>query len=244
MLIPVALSIPLTDQKPIVVMVHGAGGGGWEYDFWKPVWTKAGFEVIANDLEPVAGDYAKTEFADYERQVVTWAKPTSKAPLILVGASMGGILSLKAAESLRPAAIVLVNSVPPARVGQPSAGKPYPPVIQWKGGPVQDTRDSLPDGDEKTVQFCVPRWRDESGSVLNSIRAGIAVRKPECPVLVIIGEADTDVSPADSHALAKWANADSFSYAKTSHIGPLFGFRREEISAQIINWVKGRLHSR
>lgn len=245
MLLPIVAAFVPLDTKPVVVMVHGAGGGGWEYDFWKPVWQKAGFTVIAKDLEPIGGDYGKTTFDDYEKQVESWGSEAVKAkkPLVLVGASMGGILALKAAEHLHPAAIVLVNSVPPKGVVEPKDAPPLPDIVRWKGGPVQDTRDSLPDGDEQTVQYCVPRWRDESGTVMNSIRAGISAEKPTCPVLVVIGKADTDVPPASSQALAKWAGADAFCYEGTSHIGPLFGFRRVEIASQVISWVKHRLHS-
>ena len=40
-----ALTICLA-EKPLAVMVHGAGGGGWEYFLWEPVFERAGYEVI------------------------------------------------------------------------------------------------------------------------------------------------------------------------------------------------------
>src|SRR5688572_9695876 len=96
--------------KPVAVMIHGAGGGGWEYRFWKPVFETAGYRVVAPDLVPERGGYEKTTFDDYVRQVV---KAGGTRPDILIGASMGGVLVLKAAERLQPRAIVLVCSTAP-----------------------------------------------------------------------------------------------------------------------------------
>jgi len=220
--------------KPHVVMIHGAGGGGWEYDFWRPVWEKAGFEVSAPDMLPRNNHYAQTTFTDYLNQTKTAAK--GKRPLILVGASMGGILVLRAAETLKPDALILMNSTSPLGVSPPKGGNPLPPVVIWENGPIQDTRDSLPDGDEKTVLWAHPKWRNESGAVLNTIRAGVRANPPTCPVLVVIGLEDADIPPANSMNLAKWANADVHSYVGTSHIGPLMGHRRIEIAEAAVQW--------
>lgn len=221
--------------KPHVVMIHGAGGGGWEYDFWRPVWEKAGFQVTTPDMMPRNNDYAQTTFTDYLTQTKNSAK--GKQPLVLVGASMGGILVLRAAETLKPDAIVLINSTSPLGVNPPKGGNPLASTVIWENGPIQDTRDSLPDGDEKTVQWAHPKWRNESGAVLNTIRAGVRANPPSCPVLVVIGLDDTDIPPANSMNLAKWANADIHSYAGTSHIGPLMGLRRREIAEAAVQWT-------
>src|SRR5262245_19744566 len=93
--------------KPVAVMIHGAGGGGWEYRFWRPVFEKAGYRVIAPDLMPAKGGLAKTIFQDYVDQVV---KAGGNHPAVLVGASMGGVLVLKAAEKLEPGVLILACS--------------------------------------------------------------------------------------------------------------------------------------
>ncbi len=226
--------------KPHVVMIHGAGGGGWEYDFWRPIWEKTGFQVSTPDMMPRNGDYVQTTFTDYLNQTKTAGK--GKRPLILVGASMGGILVLRAAETLKPDAIILVNSTSPLGVNRPKHRSPAPTIVQWENGPIQDTRDSLPDGDEKTIQWAHPKWRNESGAVLNTIQAGVRANVPTCPVLVIIGLDDTDIPPENSVNLAKWANADIHSYVGTSHIGPLMGHRRNEIAEAASKWGHSALN--
>ena len=215
----------------IVVLIHGAGGGGWEYDLWQPVFERAGYRFIARDLIPSAGGLEKTTFDDYVAQVKSWI-PRGESP-ILIGASMGGILALKVAEEVKPAGIVLVNSVPPA--GVPTARTPkdrYPAIVRWANGPLSETRDAMPDSDEATIQKAGKRWRDESGRVMNTLNDRVTVRKPACPVLVVIGTKDTDISPETSQNVADWANADIHQYRNMSHVGPLMSRRATDRRGQ------------
>ncbi len=217
-----------------VVCIHGAGGGGWEYAKWESIFTAAGYRFIANDLLPTAIGLAATRFDDYLAQVKGWL-PTDER-IILVGASMGGILALKLTEALNPSALVLVNSVAPAGVGAPRAAKIYPPIIEWANGPLDETATALFDSDEATVQWAWPRWRDESGSVLQEIAAGIAIQPPICPTLIVLGTEDTDIPYRSGLALAEWASADVHLYHGMSHVGPLLSRRAEAVAQAVILW--------
>lgn len=234
----VAKPEPIRDT---VIMIHGAGGGGWEYDKWKPVFAKVGWKVIAKDLLPAKGGLEQTKFQDYLDQTKTWV-PKSHRRLVIIGASMGGILTLKLTESLKPDGIILINSVPPAGISKRGAPAPYPPVVHWANGPIQDTRDSLPDGDEATIQWAHPKWRDESGTVLNQIRQGIPAKPPTIPSLVIIGGDDKDVKPEDSKSLAKWASAKTILFPKMSHIGPLMGLKAKTVAGFALKWCQALEH--
>jgi pimeloyl-ACP methyl ester carboxylesterase len=221
--------------RPLVIMIHGAGGGGWEYRSWKPVFEKAGYRVEAPDLVPAAGGLAKTTVEDYVRQIVRVAGHT---PAILVGASMGGVLVLKAAEQIHPKAIVLVCSALPAiNTREDRKQEPYPDIVRWRGGPYKDTVDSMPDSDETTRKYAWPRWRDESGQVLNAIRAGVQVSRPACPVLSVIPGADDTVPPAQQLELANWCHADAVRFQGMSHVGPLLSRRREEVARMVATWL-------
>lgn len=234
-----ALAVPALAAPPdVIVMIHGAGGGGWEYEKWAPTFEKAGWKVVHPDLVPVRGGLAATRFEDYIAQVKSWV-PREHGRLVIAGASMGGILALKAAEALEPDALVLANSVPPAGVGARKPTK-FPAVIRWANGPLKDTRDAMPDSDESTILRAHPRWRDESGKVMTAITDGVKVRKPACPTLVILGEKDTDVPMANGLALARWSGADIHLYHATSHVGPLLGRRAPEIAEAARRWVDGR----
>ncbi len=221
------------------VLIHGAGGGGWEYDPWKPVFERNGYRFIARDLIPAPGGLEKTAFADYVAQVRAWV-PSGASP-VLIGASMGGVLALKVAEAIPPSAVVLVNSVPPA--GVPTARTPtdrYPPVVRWANAPFAETRDAMPDSDSATQQKAWKQWRDESGTVMNALNDRVAVRKPVGPVLVVIGAKDTDISPQTSRNVAAWADADIHEYAGMSHVGPLLGKRAAEVAAAVVAWLAVR----
>lgn len=224
-------------MKKTVVFVHGAGGGGWEWFLWEPVFRKAGWRTIAKDLLPTAGGLEKTQLSDYVSQVSASVSKDA-SPLVLVGASMGGLIALAAAQQHKPAALVLINSVPPKGVPWPRPdSKPSPPVVRWANGPLQETRDSMPDSDEKTIQFAWKRWRDESGAVLTALHAGVDLPNPTCPTLVVISEKDTDIPPETSLALATRLHADVYRYVDMSHVGPLLGKRATEVAQATEHWL-------
>lgn len=233
-----ALTPTAIPQKPVAVMIHGAGGGGWEYKFRKPVFEKAGYRVVAPDLLPNPEGLESTRFDDYVRQIV---KVTGPSPEILVGASMGGVLALKAAETIKPRTLILVCSALPEGVVEPKAFEPYPEVIKWAGGPYADTLAAMPDSDEATRKFAHPRWRDESGAVLNELKKGVATQNPVCPTLVVIPEADDTVTPEHQQELARWAGADTVRYKGMSHVGPLLSTRATEVATAVAHWVRARL---
>ena len=224
----------------VVVMIHGAGGGGWEYDRWRPIFAHNGWKVIALDLVPVSGGLEATHFDDYVKQVLEWI-PVRRKKLVIVGASMGGVLALKVAEKVPVDALILVNSAPPLGVGPARISKTYPPVIRWANGPIEDTRASLPDGDEATVRWAHPKWRDEAGSVLNALRQGVPIQSTRVPTLAVLGGKDTDVPLETGLALAIWAHADIHLYAEASHIGPLYGLRAKEIASASMLWLRAVL---
>jgi pimeloyl-ACP methyl ester carboxylesterase len=96
----------------------------------------------------------------------------------------------------------------------------------------------MPDSDEATIQKAWKRWRDESGAVMNTMNDRVAVRKPTCPVLMVIGGKDTDISPETSRNVASWADADVHQYANMSHVGPLLSRRATEVADSILVWLK------
>ncbi|MCC7102808.1 MAG: alpha/beta hydrolase [Fimbriimonadaceae bacterium] len=229
----VALLAAAVPPAPLAVMVHGAGGGGWEYDFWRPVFERAGYRVETPTLAPGPQGLGKTTFADYTKQVESLGRPD-----VLIGASMGGVLVLKAAAKLRPRCLVLVCSGLPAGISPMEIASPYPEVIRWKGGPYEDTVASMPDSDEETRRWAWIRWRDESGAVLNEIRTGVSVTLPKARTLSVIPLADDTVSPADQMKLARWVKADILQFEGMSHVGPLLSTNARDVAKLVVKWLK------
>ena len=222
-----------------VVMIHGAGGGGWEWNVWRGVFEAADFEVLAPDLMPADGGIAATRFEDYAAQVARVAGEGD----VLVGASLGGLLALACAPALRPAALVLVNALPPAPWhSMLPAREAYPAVIPWgSDASLAGTRKAMPDADDAACLYAFRRWRDESGAVVNAARGGVVVERPACPVLVMASEADEDVPIVASAALAEGFGASLVRLPGASHVGPLLGHRAARCAAQAVAWVQSNL---
>jgi len=231
---------PVAARTRVAVFVHGAGGGGWEWNAWAPEFRKAGWICVHPDLEPSPKGIAATQFDDYLRQVENWSRLHQPSKLALIGASMGGVLALKASETLHPDAMVLVNSVGPAGIGSRKV-KTWPAVIEWLKGTLKETQDSMPDGDTESIFFAFKHWRDESGAVLAAISKGVRVTRPTCPLLVILGDQDTDVPNSVGVEMAKRYLADLKVYKGMSHVGPLLGTRAAQVALDTSEWLNSHV---
>lgn len=225
------------------ILIHGAGGGGWEWDLWKPAFERAGWRFIAKDLMPAKAGLAKTTVRDYVNQIESWI-PGDAKPVAFIGASMGGLLAMQMAYRMtrakRPTGLVLVNSVPPRGIRRAGTSKPAPAVVKWANGPRKETAGAMPDSDPAMIDFAWKRWRDESGVVMNSLREGVEVPPFTCPSLVVIGAEDKDIAPSVSRAIAMRFKADMYEYAGMSHVGPLLGRRAAEVAEATADWLNRR----
>lgn len=221
------------------LLIHGAGGGGWEWNVWRRVFAAAGHAVVAPDLQPVAAGVAATRWQDYLEQVAAAAE-TLPRPRILVGASLGGLLALAVENDIDCAALVLVNPLPP--VPEANALPPRearPELIPWgRNASLAGTRRAIPEAEDAACHYAFRRWRDESGAVLNAARAGIALTTPRCPMLVVVSEHDGDVPATVSTAFATRTGASLLRVAG-SHVGPLLGPQAADCAGMAVHWLNG-----
>lgn len=209
-------------SKASVLFIHGAGGGGWEWNIWTRIFQAHGFDVQAPDLLPSVNGLANTSLEDYQRQMQQHVLAIN-SPKIIIGASLGGLLALMNADHAD--AIVLINPMPPApwHAQMPVQGH-YPAVIPWQTrGSLRATRRSLFDCDAVTCLYAFRHWRDESGAAMNAAMAGVDIIQPNCPVLVMASEQDKDVPFSVSKILATNLNAAFINLPESSHVGPLLG---------------------
>ena len=217
------------------LLVHGAGGGGWEWNLWRGVFAAAGYRVEAPDLVPARAGLTATRFGDYQAQVGA-ALAVLPRPRVLVGASLGGLLALGAAADAD--AVVLVNPLPPAPWHADMPPRDWPDLVHWRrDARLAGTRRALPDTDEATALFAFRHWRDESGAVLREAQRGVAVARPACPVLCMVSDQDDDVPPAITRAMAEAWGADVLQTLSASHVGPLLGRDATGVAAQAVEWV-------
>lgn len=215
------------------LLVHGAGGGGWEWQIWRRVFIAQGFRVSAPDLQPVSAGLEATTLQDYAVQVreAVLALPS---PRVLVGASLGGLLV--AMNAGLADALILINPLPPAPWhSRLPVRAPYPARIPWRSGAsLAGTRRSLFDADEAACLFAFRNWRDESGAVMNAALAGIAIEKPSCPVGIIVSGRDEDVPAELSRELAQAFAATTIFLPEASHVGPLLGRQAADAAQQTV----------
>jgi pimeloyl-ACP methyl ester carboxylesterase len=221
-------------QQP-VLMIHGAGGGAWEWNVWRRVFRAAGHEVTVPELAPAAAGLEATGFDDYLTQVLS-AWPAA-APVV-VGASLGGRLALAAAGQRECAALVLLNPLPPLPEAAALPPRDDPARVPWgRNASLAGTRRALPDADASTWVYAARRWRDESGRVLREARDRPLRQAPRCPILVCGSVSDDDVPVSVSEALATRLQA-SFWRLQGSHVGPLLGQGAAALAAAVHGWLR------
>ena len=137
---------------------------------WKGCFNNAGLHNWnAINLLPTNGDYTNTRFEDYVNQIVEYINTNAVDvnDVILVGASMGSTLALKVSSIIKPKAVVLICPTIPlevkAKITSESEVSPYPTMVLWSEGTLQETIDSMPDSDLETCQYAASNWRNESG---------------------------------------------------------------------------------
>lgn len=227
-------------SEPEVLFLHGAGGGGWEWNIWARVFRAHGFKTHAPDLLPSMHRLANTSLDDYRQQVEQHASAMT-SPRIIVGASLGGLLAMMNADAAD--ALILINPMPPApwHLQIPKREK-YPAIIPWQSNAdLEGTRRALFDADETTCLYAFRHWRNESGAVMNTAMSGIDIVQPTCPVLVMASEKDADVPLAVSSDLAGKLNASFIHLPDASHVGPLLGKNASQCALQAVAFLNGIL---
>lgn len=229
---------PLDTRVQAALLVHGAGGGGWEWGVWQRVMAVHGIDVAAPDLLPSTDGVAATTFADYVAQVRSGLESLPR-PRALVGASLGGLLAMSCADAAD--ALVLVNPMPPSPWAAQLPAREWPDVVTWRrDARLASTRHSMPDADDATALFAFRHWRDESGAMLHTAQSGVVVERPKCPVLCIASAQDKDVPPGLTTALATEWQASLLHVSSPSHVGPLLGRGAGVVAAQAAAWLSAR----
>jgi pimeloyl-ACP methyl ester carboxylesterase len=233
-----------TSTSATAIFIHGAGGGGWEWIVWQRVFAARGWATHAPDLIPAKQGIAATRFEDYAEQVSKSCRDAQR-PLVLVGASLGGLLALIANARAAAAALLLVNPLPPAGIEPRPAPRDLADVVPWgRDRSLARTRCAMPDADDAACLFAFRRWRDESGAVLRAAANDVVGQAPACPVLLLASELDDDVPPAASRALAASIGAEFRLIASASHVGPLLGRNASAIAEESRAWCDRVVRSR
>jgi predicted alpha/beta hydrolase family esterase len=217
----------------LAIFIHGAGGGGWEWNIWQRVFARSGWRTRAADLMPAAAGIAATRLEDYIAQVNAWCEQAA-APYVMIGASLGGLLALRAQPKTFARGIVLIN---PLSARSLTSERLAQDIVPWgRERSLHGTRRALPDADDAACLYAFRRWRDESGAVLRAADQCIQVETSPMRALVLASEFDTDVPATASRALASALGADFRLLPAASHVGPLLGRNAAAVAAASVAW--------
>jgi pimeloyl-ACP methyl ester carboxylesterase len=219
---------------PRALMLHGAGGGAWEWRIWQRVFEASGISTQAIELMP-NGTLAQTCYQDYLEQL-QHAWQSSQAN-ILLGASLGGLLAAEWAGQAPPnlAALILAAPVPPTGLARRVTGD----LKRWAHGTqLANTIAALPDADPTSQAYAHQHWRDESALVLNSAYAGREIPAIKVPTLLFIAERDQDIDAGTLRAWAARERMDVHYMRECSHAGLLLGRHSARAATLAVAWLQ------
>ncbi|MCR6636093.1 alpha/beta fold hydrolase [Devosia sp.] len=241
-------------NRPPLLFVHGAFTGSWMWAKYIPHFIAHGSDAFYLNLrghyKSRSVDLSRVVFADYladiELAIDTIIDGYQVAP-ILVGFSMGGLLSLKTAESTSLSGLVLIDSSIPSQVHTmaPYAHPPAPITGLVVPAPLRPENSSL-DETLEDIAFQRKYLSLEAANVFRNLarpygETGISVAGENitCPSLVIsaISHPDDDLR---GQALALHTRSEYFGLPGTTHTGLLVGQRYGEVVTRILAWLDSR----
>jgi pimeloyl-ACP methyl ester carboxylesterase len=210
-------------RHPPIILVHGAANSAAVWIYWQRTLASAGWASYAIDLRGHghgdAVDLSVTSMADYATDVRSLVSELAGKPIV-IGWSMGGLISLMVAAQGGVHACVALAPSAPARTRDPAAelragifGPEEYGLI--RNGAVNER--ALPDLDAEEQAIAVASLCSDSRYARDDRQAGIIIERLECPLLIVTGAADRQWPRARYDGL--WLKADYLSAEQASHWG-------------------------
>ncbi|MDR9803202.1 alpha/beta hydrolase [Rhizobium hidalgonense] len=238
--------------RPPLLFVHGAFTGSWMWSKYIPHFISAGWTAYCLNLrghyKSRSVDLTKVEFADYLgdiRQAIAAIVEERAVPPVVVGFSMGGILSQKLAESVKIAGLVLIDS---SICRQVHDEVPYDGLASIIPGLVvpAPARDEQSSADEalEDIEFQRKYLSMESAKAFAAFSfhfgaEGVSIEggKIMCPSLVISAVND-EADDRRGRATARHIGGEYLGLEGTTHTGLLVGQRYCEAVSRMMIWLE------
>jgi alpha-beta hydrolase superfamily lysophospholipase len=250
-------ALPARPSRPAMLMVHGIMGGSWYFAKWLDFFAARGAPAYALNLRGHHGsrrvdDFGRVSMMDYVADVRDAAAGVRErhpaARLVLVGHSMGGLVVQKAAESLAPAGLVLLSSVPPRGI----------PLLCWAlfrrelkhAAAMLASRAIVADPKDLAALFLnrvdpaeavsfLSQWTPASGRVGREItfgRIAVDARRITCPVLVVAGADDASIPPRVQRKVSLKYGATFRVYEGNAHF-LIWEAGWDRVAADVASWI-------
>jgi pimeloyl-ACP methyl ester carboxylesterase len=240
-----------------IVFVHGLWGGAWLFDAWLPFAADRGWEAWAPNLRGRAGsrpvaDLGRVTMQEFAEDLLNVLDATG--PAVVVGYSMGGLVTQMVAHDPRVRAMVLLCSVPPRGIvalsGAVARRTPrYLPAMA-RGRLLRPNRR---DAGDMLMNAMAPAERDrwypsliaDSGTAARQMALGAIAVDPtlvSCPALVVFADQDRISPPSVQPKLVARYRAEHVEMQGHGHlIAVESGW--EATASAILEWTGERADS-
>ncbi|MEK4437451.1 MULTISPECIES: alpha/beta hydrolase [Paenibacillus] len=240
-----------SDHTPPLLFVHGAYTGSWMWSKYIPHFVQQGWTCYAMNLrshyKSRVQDMTRVTFEDYLEDIQEIITACGEPP-ILIGFSMGGILSQKIAEHSPLRGLIVIDSslsqevlrsVPYADVDRITPGLVVP-------APVHDELTSI-DESAEDIAFQRKYLAMESSQAFSTFSAffggedvvSINGESITCPSLVIKA-VSSEEDEQRGRLTAEQLHAEYTGLWHTTHTGLLVGQRYFEAVEIILEWLQRR----
>ncbi|SDC29176.1 Esterase/lipase [Paenibacillus sp. CF095] len=236
-----------TTKKPPLLFVHGAYTGSWMWSKYIPHFVQHGWTCYVMNLrshyKSRVMDMTKITFDDYLEDIREVLAEFNEPP-VLIGFSMGGILSQKIAETVTLAGLVVIDASLSKEVHElipyPESNRITPGIIM--PAPVRDELTSI-DETAEDIAFQRKYLQTESAKAFATFSVlcgadGVSINGDLicCPSLVIKAVSCEDEDQRGK-LTAKQLHAEYAGLWDTTHTGLLVGQRYMEPVQLILGWL-------
>lgn len=244
---------------PLVLFIHGAWQAAWCWEHYTGAFNEVGFDCFAVSLRGHGGSGNSkslrwTRIRDYVEDVEQAVAGLDQAPII-IGHSMGGLVTQKYLEKHAVPAAVLLASVPTSGVLRTTlqVARNHPMAflktnLTMRLFPIVGSREMAesilfcPQTDAAVVDAVWPRLQDESYMAYLDMMffALPAPRKVQTPMLVIGGERDRLFTEQEMKKTAAAYGADLQMFPNSHQ--PMLEMNWRDSASAIIEWITTTLN--
>lgn len=244
-----------TGHKPPLLLVHGAYTGSWMWSKYIPHFIREGWSCYVMNLRSHYRsrvlDMTQITFEDYLEDIREVMKEViaerGEAPIV-IGFSMGGILSQKLAETEAFAGLVLMDSsvcrevhdlVPYSDLSPSTPGNVVPAPVRAEEASIDESSEDIAFQQKYLTMESAPAF---SAFSFFYGAAGISVdsRAVHCPCLVVHA-VNNEEEDRRGQANANYFRAEYRGLWNTTHTGLLVGQRYLEGVQMVLEWLKRKI---
>lgn len=237
------------EKHPPLLFVHGAYTGSWMWSKYIPHFVSQGWKCYVMNMrshyKSRVLDLTKISFEDYLEDIKVVIEECNEPPII-IGFSMGGILSQKIAETEGLSGLVLIDSSISKEVNEIepykerfeiSSSNILPAPAREEGFSIDESADDI-DFQKKYLTMESSKALSACGCWIRGTE-GISINSSliACPCLVIKAVNSED-DERRGRATAKHLKAEYLGLLNTTHTGLLVGQRYKEVVDRVMKWLE------